>query len=200
MSSQMVEGKPVLGKPRRSGGEGRPEVFCADEQDALGLDLERWRALALEVLAACGVRGGAELNVLFVDEATIAELNEQHMGKAGPTDVLAFPLDGYEVVLGTGPGAPSRGPSREEPSPDDAPLIVGDVVICPSVAFAQAPDHAGTTEDELALLLVHGILHVLGHDHADDASTTAMRTLELSLLEAHHWGGPAPAKFRQEQA
>lgn len=200
VSGQMVEGKPVLGRTRRAGGDGRPEVFCADEQQAHVLDLPRWRALALEVLEARGVRGGAELNVMFVDEPAIAALNEQYMDKTGPTDVLAFPMDGYEVLVGSGPGAQSRGPGREEPAHDEAPLILGDVVVCPAVAALQAPSHAGTFEDEIALLLVHGILHVLGHDHDTDAATAEMRAIERGLLETHHWRGPAPAAFRQEQA
>lgn len=199
MSVQMVEGKPVLGRSRRSGGDGRPEVFCADEQQAQVLDLGYWRSLALEVLMARGVRGAAELNVMFVDEPSIAALNEQYMEKSGPTDVLAFPMDGYEVVIGTGPGAQSRGPGREEPAHDEAPLILGDVVVCPAVAAAQAPSHAGTFEDEIALLLVHGILHVLGHDHDTDEAAAEMRAIERELLETHHWRGPAPAGFRQEQ-
>ena len=59
--------------------------------------------------------------------------------------------------------------------------------------------HAGTLDDELALLVVHGVLHVLGHDHAEPDEATAMRSRELELLERHHWDGPAPAGFRQEQ-
>lgn len=200
VSGQMVEGKPVLGRSRRAGGDGRPEVFCADEQQAHVLDLGRWRALALDVLVERGIRGSAELNVLFVDEPAITALNEQYMGKSGPTDVLAFPMDGYEVVIGTGPGAQSRGPGREEPAHDEAPLILGDVVICPAVAAAQAESHAGNFGDEIALLLVHGVLHVLGHDHDTDEATAEMRSIELRLLETHHWRGPAPAGFRQEQS
>jgi probable rRNA maturation factor len=121
------------------------------------------------------------------------------MGKTGPTDVLAFPLDGQDVSeLVTGGGA-TRGPDRAPTDPGDLPLLLGDVVICPSVAAAQAPEHAGTVDDELALLLVHGILHVLGHDHAEPDEAEAMRARERTLLEAHHWHGPSPAGFRQEQ-
>jgi probable rRNA maturation factor len=78
------------------------------------------------------------------------------------------------------------------------PLLLGDVVVCPAVAARQAPHHAGNVDDELALLVVHGVLHVLGHDHDLPDTTTAMRARELELLEAHHWRGPAPAGFRQE--
>ena len=79
------------------------------------------------------------------------------------------------------------------------PVLLGDVVICPDVARAQAPSHAGTLDDELALLVVHGVLHVLGHDHAEADEAEAMRAKELELLVAHHWGGPPPADFRQAQ-
>ena len=61
-------------------------------------------------------------------------------------------------------------------------------------------DHAGTLDDELALLVVHGILHVLGHDHHEPDETAVMRARELALLEAHHWVGPAPTGFRQEHS
>ena len=72
------------------------------------------------------------------------------------------------------------------------------MVVCPDVARRNAPDHAGTLDDELALLGVHGCLHVLGYDHAEPDETRIMRARELELLSAHHWGGPAPAGFRQE--
>ena len=82
----------------------------------------------------------------------------------------------------------------------DEPVLLGDVVVCPAVAAEAAPTHAGTLDDELALLVVHGCLHVLGYDHAEPDQTRVMRARELELLTAHHWGGPAPDGFRQEQA
>ena len=75
------------------------------------------------------------------------------------------------------------------------PMLLGDVVVCPAVASEAAPTHAGTLDDELALLVVHGILHVLGHDHAEPGETRVMRERERALLEQHHWHGPAPAAF-----
>jgi probable rRNA maturation factor len=76
--------------------------------------------------------------------------------------------------------------------------LLGDVVVCPAVALRQAPTHAGTLDDELALLIVHGVLHVLGRDHAEPDEAAEMRARELALLQTHHWSGPAPAGFRQE--
>ena len=191
-------GRPRLASRRKVGGDGEPEVFCADEQTDVELDLTRWQALALSVLRAEGVRGLAELSVLFVTEPEMAELNESYMGKQGATDVLAFPLDAQDVTQVVSPTGATRGPDRAPIDPGDLPLLLGDVVVCPAVAAKQAPTHAGTVDDEIALLLVHGILHVFGHDHAEEPAATTMRARELALLEAHHWGGPAPDGFRQE--
>jgi probable rRNA maturation factor len=192
--------RPRLASRRKVGGDGEPEVFCADEQADVEIDLARWQRLALDVLLAEGVRGFAELSVLFVTESEMAELNEGYMGKTGPTDVLAFPLDAHDVTQVVASTGSTRGPDRAPADPGDLPLLLGDVVICPAVAAAQASSHAGTVDDELALLVVHGVLHVLGHDHDDDASAERMRARELALLEALHWSGPAPAGFRQTHA
>lgn len=191
--------RPRLAAPARVGGDGEPEVFCADEQSDVPIDLVRWQALALAVLRDEGVRGLAELSILFVAEDEMAQLNQDYMGKDGPTDVLAFPIDASDVTQVVAPSGATRGPDRAPVDPGDLPLLLGDVVVCPSVAAQQAPTHAGTLDDELALLVVHGILHVLGRDHAEPAEAEEMRTRERALLEAHHWGGPAPAGFRQEQ-
>ena len=193
-------GRPRLGVKPKVGGDGHPEVFVADEQDEIPVDLARWQQLALDVVVAEGVRGLAELALLFVSEAEMRELNEDYMGKAGPTDVLAFPIDAAEAEVVLHGQPPSRGPDRSPPDIADMPLLLGDVVVCPAVALAQAPTHAGTAEDEMALLIVHGVLHVLGHDHDDDPSRVAMQSRERELLEAYHWRGPAPAQFRQEHA
>lgn len=195
----MAESKPRIEAPRRSGGDGTPEVFCSDEQDDVPLELNRWRSLALATLLEEGVRGACELNVYFVDESTIADLNSEHMGKVGPTDVLAFPLDGIEVMESQGPGALSRGPARPHHDHDDVPVLLGDVLVCPTIASNQAPTHAGSLDDELALLIVHGTLHVLGYDHDVDEDREKMREKEVSILMKHHWRGPIPTGFRQEQ-
>jgi probable rRNA maturation factor len=147
-------------------------------EDEPVIDLERWERLAAAVLVEEGVVG--ELTLTFIDGAEMAALNEQYMGKSGPTDVLSFPMDD-EPVAGV-------------------PTLLGDVVISPAVASTQFVDHAGTFDDEIALLVVHGILHVLGHDHVDRDETADMRARELELLAAHHWGAPVPSGFRQEQA
>lgn len=194
----------VLGPPRAStrskvGGDSEPEVFCADEQSDVEVDVARWQELARRVLIAEGVRGGTELSVFFVDRGVIADLNAEHMGVDGPTDVLAFPIDGGDVVeTVAGPTGGTRGPDRPPFDRGDLPLLLGDVVVCPSVAVEQAPRHAGTTDDEIALLVVHGTLHVLGWDHHDEITTSRMRSRERELLEAHHWMATAPEAFRRE--
>jgi len=134
-------------------------VDCDEEVDG-----DRWAALLAAVLEAEGVAGEAGLT--FVSPSAMAALNEAHMGGSGPTDVLAFPIDGRDAV---GEGS-----------------LVGDVVICPVVAWAGAADHAGSDDDELALLVVHGALHLLGHDHAEVDERGVMQARERELLAAHH--------------
>jgi len=192
----MAETRPGLSRPRRTGGDGNPEVFCADEQTDVEVDLGRWQTLALDVLESEGVRGAAELTVVFVDPGTMQQLNSQYMGNNYATDVLAFPLDAVEATRTPGPGALTKGPDKNEFDIADLPLLLGDVVICPTVAIKQAPTHAGTNDDEMALLLVHGILHVLGNDHDTPDATIAMQALERKHLEAFHWRGNAPDNFR----
>jgi probable rRNA maturation factor len=161
------------------------QVFGYDEQTAVPVDLARWVALAEHVLADEGITTG-ELTLAFVDEAAMAELNEEHMGEAYATDVLSFPLD-----------ADLAGAVGDMRGDDDgvAPVLLGDVVVCPGVAAVNAPEHAGTFDDEVALLVVHGVLHVLGHDHAAQPDTAQMHARERELLERHHWHGAAPATF-----
>jgi probable rRNA maturation factor len=162
-------------------------VFVTDERPVVdgdadpALDLERWSAFATALLRELGVEGEAELSVLFVDDEHIAKLNERHLGHQGPTDVLSFPIDGSPEVSTSG-----LAPGRATEDPDDQPLLLGDVVVCPAVAARQAPTHAGTTDDELALLIVHGVLHVLGMDHATDEERVAMQARERELLDRLH--------------
>jgi len=138
-------------------------VFVADEQTR-PVDADRLRRLADFVLADLRVPGAMELSVLCVDRGAIAALNAHHMGVEGPTDVLAFPIDM--------PGETEAG----------QPALLGDVVLCPDVAAEQAPAHGATPATELELLLVHGILHLLGHDHAEEEERRVMFALTDRLL------------------
>jgi probable rRNA maturation factor len=120
----------------------------------------------------------AELSILLVDEPAMAELHERWMGEPGPTDVLAFPMDELR---------PPQPGSREEAAD---PGLLGDVVLCPQVAAEQAAKAGHSTQDELELLSVHGILHLLGYDHAEPDEHKAMFGLQDELLKA--WGESKP--------
>jgi len=166
-------------------------VFAADEQSDHPVDTIRWVALAEQVLRAEGVRGSAELSVLFVDEAAMADLTKRFMGKDGATDVLAFPIDEEPVPGGRSPDSGGQGPNRLDEEPREVPSLLGDVVICPAVATRNATEHDATYEDELALLLVHGILHLMGMDHVDDEEAATMERRERELLDRFHRGPAA---------
>ncbi len=176
---------PMMNRRRRPPSEGEVDVFGVDEQAAEPVELARWVDLATQVLHDSGVRGEAELSLLFVDEEVMAELNQRHMGATGPTDVLAFPIDD-PIDSGRWPDSGSTGPDRDPPEVNELPLLLGDVVVCPAVAARQAPEHAGSYDDEMALLVVHGVLHVLGMDHADPEETAAMQARERELLDRYH--------------
>ena len=162
------------------------DVFVADEQTDRPVDTVRWARLAEQVLAAEGVRGSAELSILFVSEEDMAGLNKRFHGQEGPTDVLAFPIDEEPVEGGRSPDSGGTGPGYSPTEPSDMPLMLGDVVVCPVVADRNAPEHAGTYDDEVALLLVHGILHLLGMDHLEDEEARAMEQREQELLDKFH--------------
>ena len=161
------------------------EVFVADEQAERPVDTLRWVRLAEAVLGEEGVRGDAELSMLFVDEAAMSDLNKRFLGKDGPTDVLAFPIDEEPVEGGRSPDSGGTGPGFPS-EPSDMPTVLGDVVICPTVAARNAPEHAGSYDDEMALLVVHGVLHLLGMDHLDEDEATTMERREQELLEKFH--------------
>ncbi|MFN8050543.1 MAG: rRNA maturation RNase YbeY [Acidimicrobiales bacterium] len=144
-------------------------------ETSVDVDVERWAELVRRVLATEGVVGPAETNVVFVDRDAMAELNAEHMGAEGPTDVLSFPIDDDD----------DAGEENEWP-----PRFVGDIVVCGAVAAENAPAHAGSLDAELALLLVHGSLHLLGHDHAEADERAEMWAAEQRLL-ADLWG-PLP--------
>ena len=108
-----------------------------------------------------------EMNVILLDSEEISALNEKHLSKTGPTDVLAFPID-------------------EPDSETDATVyLMGDVCICPEVAAHQAKEKDLNFEDEIALLLTHGILHLLGYDHYEETAEVEMKKMEKILIERH---------------
>jgi probable rRNA maturation factor len=119
----------------------------------------------------------AELSVLIVDEAAMTELHERWMGEPGPTDVLSFPMDELRPPSPVG-GTSGRG--GDEPGPD--PALLGDIVLCPQVAAEQAKKAGHSAQAEMELLTVHGVLHLLGYDHADPEEETEMFGLQGQLL------------------
>jgi probable rRNA maturation factor len=116
----------------------------------------------------------AELSVLLVDERTMTDLHERWMGEPGPTDVLAFPMDELRP--------PHLGGNRGDQGPE--PGLLGDVVLCPQVAAEQAEKAGHSGQDELELLCVHGILHLLGYDHAEPEDHAVMFGTQDQLLQA----------------
>ena len=145
------------------------------DESGSGLDVKHFSQLARFVMDQMRVHPLAELCIKAVDEDTIAELNERWMEKEGPTDVLAFPMDELRPGL-----------VNEEPEEG----VLGDLVLCHAVAERQAEQaraagQAGySTGDEVDLLTVHGILHLLGYDHAEPQEERAMFRLQNELLDA----------------
>lgn len=123
----------------------------------------------------------AELSILLVDEAAMEKLHIELMDEPGPTDVLSVPMD--ELT----PGTPDK------PTPQG---MLGDIAICPQVAEAQARDAGHSTQDEMLLLTTHGILHLLGYDHAEPEEKEEMFGLQRELLSAFT-GKEAPSETIQ---
>jgi probable rRNA maturation factor len=144
-------------------------IEIANESGTI-VDESALSGLAGHVLDRLGVSPLAELSVLIVDSAAMAALHERWMQQPGATDVLAFPQD--ELAA-----------SRPEAEVDDVPpTLLGDVVLCPEVAARQAGDAGHSTADELALLCAHGILHLLGYDHAEADQEREMMSVQSRLL------------------
>jgi probable rRNA maturation factor len=133
------------------------------------LDVNRLAAVSRFVLDRMRVHPLAELCIKAVDEPTIAELNGRWMDKSGPTDVLAFPMDELRPGL-----------VNEEPEEG----VLGDLVLCPDIAEKQGSTAGHGTEAEIDLLTVHGILHLLGYDHAEPEEHKEMFGLQDELLAA----------------
>jgi probable rRNA maturation factor len=119
----------------------------------------------------------AELSVLLVDEGPMTDLHVKWMDEPGPTDVLSFPMDELRP-----PGMGGARTTGDDAGP--APGLLGDVVLCPQVAAVQAKQAGHSTQAELELLCVHGILHLLGYDHADPEEEAEMFGLQGELLRA----------------
>jgi probable rRNA maturation factor len=158
-----------------------PQVFGADEQNVIPIDMMRWLQLAALVLREEHTAPEMEVSLIFVDETAMTDLNGRFLGGTGPTDVLAFPMDEAVPPGGRQPDEGGRGPGDGN-EPTDPPLVLGDVVVCPAVAARHAEAGDRMLEDELALLVVHGVLHLLDYDHAELADAQRMQQRERELL------------------
>jgi probable rRNA maturation factor len=124
-------------------------------------------ALSKYVMQEMRVHPGADLCRRLVDEAAMEVLHVQWMDLPGPTDVMSFPMDELR-------------PGRDGEEPEEG--VLGDIVLCPSVAAKQAAEAGHATEEELLLLTTHGILHLLGYDHAEPDEEREMFELQRQLL------------------
>lgn len=144
-------------------------ITFGDEQDEPS-PAEDLTALAATVMTAESLDPDTSVSITLVDERAIAALNQAHMGKVEPTDVLALPIEDAE------PGLPPRRAA------DGPPVELGDVFIAPSIVRSNALRDGVRYEDEMALMVVHGLLHLLGWDHVDDDDAIAMEKREGELL------------------
>lgn len=144
-------------------------VFLADEQTE-SVALDDLHELAELVVREEGFPDAVEVTLLFVDEDEMASYNQRFLSREGATDVLAFPVE--TLIPGVVPDVDPHGP----------PIMLGDVVISPSYVRRQAGDLGVGFEDELALMVTHGILHLLGYDHEADADADRMERRERELL------------------
>jgi len=149
------------------------EVLNESDTD---VDVDHLAKLARFVMDRMRVHALAELCIKLVDEATIAELNEQWMGKEGPTDVLAFPMDELR-------------PGLLDEEPEEG--VLGDLMIAPAIAEKQGEGAGHGTVAEIELLTTHGILHLLGYDHAEPDEHREMFGLQADILA--EWGSTAKA-------
>ncbi len=141
-------------------------IDVANESE-IELDEKEIADQAAFMLRKLHINPAAELSILLVDEVAMASLHEKFMDEPGSTDVLSFPMD--ELRAGT-------------PTQESSEGILGDVVICPQVAIRQANTAGHTMEVEMRLLLTHGILHLIGHDHAEPEEHKVMFGLQTQLL------------------
>ena len=144
-------------------------VFVANEQDE-AVDLAEYGSLAELVLTQEGYPKDSEVTLLMVSENEMSGYNQRFLSREGPTDVLSFPVE--DLLPGVVPEHDPLGP----------PLLLGDVVIAPTYVRRQAEEFEVTFEDEMALMVTHGILHLIGYDHLEDSEAERMEQRERDLL------------------
>lgn len=147
-----------------------------NNESGLEVDSPGLLRLATFALDQLRIHPQAELSVLLVDEQTMSAYHEKYLGEHGPTDVLSFPMDEL------------RPPVDDEEPPEG---LLGDIVLCPAVTSRQAAEHGRSAAEESEYLLVHGLLHLLGYDHADPQEKAEMFGLKDKILAA--WASARPA-------
>lgn len=145
-------------------------IELSNESEA-ELDLDRVQSLAIHVRDELKLHPQVDIGVIFVDEAAMTELHIKWMDEPGPTDVLSFPMDELR------PG------SDLLPSPEG---ILGDIVVCPQVAAEQAMKAGHSTMEEILLLVTHGMLHLVGFDHAEPEEEKEMFGLQKQFLASFY--------------
>jgi probable rRNA maturation factor len=133
-------------------------------------------ALVRDVLADQGYPDRVEVTVHTVGSDIITRRNADAFGKEQPTDVLSFPLENLQP--GIAPHVDPQGP----------PVVLGDVFIAPSVVAERASQHGFDSDAEMALMTIHGVLHLMGYDHVDDADAEVMEAIETRVLSNHGFG------------
>ena len=139
-------------------------------ESGIGVDELALVSVARFALDSLGINRLAELSVLLMDVESMSELHLKWMDEPGPTDVMSFPMDELDTA---------RRPDESGPGP----ALLGDVVLCPAVATEQAAQAGHSLDDELHLLTVHGVLHLLGYDHTEPAEEREMFRLQNQLLD-----------------
>lgn len=141
-----------------------------NNESGVSVDESLIASVARFALDAMRVNPAAELSIIAVTEEVMSELHERWMDEPGPTDVMSFPMDELAEE------------SRRPDAPDMGPALLGDIVLCPEFAKAQARTAGHPLADELHLLTVHGVLHLLGYDHAEPEEEREMFGLQTTLL------------------
>lgn len=144
-------------------------IFVADEQSE-EVDLAGIRSLAELVVSQEGYPEDAEVTLLLVSDEEMTAYNRRFLDRDGPTDVLAFPVEDLK---------PGTVPDREA---NDPPLLLGDIIVAPAYIRAQAAAFEVSLDDEMSLMVVHGLLHLLGYDHQNDEEAEHMESRERSIL------------------
>jgi probable rRNA maturation factor len=165
-----------------------------NNESGVDVDERALTELGRFVLDALGIDPLGELSVVLLDTDTMAGMHQQWMDIPGPTDVMAFPMDAEDFAAeggDRGTGRPGHGRSEY----GDSPAMLGDVVLCPVIAESQAREAGHSAEAELHLLCTHGILHLLGYDHAEPDEEREMFELQAKLVgEWSRASGRGPIK------